>query len=276
MDTFFSDMKSYMEEAFSRWGVDALAAIALLIVGFWGGRILRALTRRALRRAGVDETLVPFCSGLVHYLVLAVVVVAALNLLGIQTTGLLAVLGSVGLAIGLAMKDTLSHFASGVMLLLLRPFRPGDFVDIAGTSGKVIEIGIFSTALNTSDNIRIEVPNGNIFGKNLKNFSANDIRRVDLVIGVSYDDDLGKASALIQSLLEEDGRILKDPAPSVVVGELADSSVNFLVRPWCSKDDFWSLKTDLLLKLKVQLEGAGFSLPYPQRDVHLSSPVPSN
>jgi small conductance mechanosensitive channel len=222
-----------------------------------------------LESRSVDASLIPFVSNLVYFVLFAAVVIAVLGLFGIETTSLVAVLGTVGLAIGLAVQGTLANFSSGVMLLLFRPFHVGDYVDAAGVAGTVSEIGVFSTVLNTPDNVRIIVPNSGIFGATIKNFSANDTRRNDIVLGISYDDDISKAIAAVNAVLRKDSRILSDPEPLVAVSELSDSSVNLVVRPWCRRDDYWSLRFDLIRKLKEELEQAGCTIPYPQRDVHL-------
>jgi small conductance mechanosensitive channel len=245
--------------------------MAVLIVGRWIAGALRRATRRALERARVDASLVPFVASLVYYLALTVVVIAVLNLFGIQTTSLIAVLGAAGLAVGLAMQGTLSNFAAGVMLLLFRPFRVGHYVEVGGTAGSVAEIGIFSTTLNTPDNVQITVPNSSVYGQVIKNYSANDTRRNDLVVGISYSDDIGRAVDAIQKALAADGRVLKEPEPVIAVGDLGDSSVNLVVRPWCRSDDYWSLRFDLTRALKEQVEAAGCRIPFPQRDVHLHS-----
>ena len=197
------------------------------------------------------------------------VVVAVLSQFGIETTSFIAVLGAAGFAVGLALQGTLGNFSAGVMILIFRPFRVGDFIDAGGTAGTVQEIGIFSTVLHSPDNVRIVVPNGQIYGSIIKNFTANDNRRNDMVVGVSYDDDLNRAHQVITQVLSEDSRVLADPAPTVAVSELADSSVNFVVRPWCTKEDYWALRFDLTKAFKERLEAAGCSIPYPQSDVHL-------
>jgi small conductance mechanosensitive channel len=253
----------------SQWGLQVVGAIVVLIVGRWIAGKLRRSTHRALERGKVDASLVPFLASLVYYVTLAVVLIAVLNLFGIETTSLIAVLATAGLAVGLAMQGTLSNFAAGVMLLLFRPFRVGDYVDVAGTAGSVAEIGLFSSTLNTPDNVRITVPNSSIYGEVIKNYSANDTRRNDLVLGISYGDDIGKAMSAIQQVLQGDSRVLKDPQPVIAVGELGDSSVNLVVRPWCKKEDYWGLRFDLMRTLKEKVEEAGCSIPFPQRDVHL-------
>jgi small conductance mechanosensitive channel len=256
-------------ELASGWGLQVLGAIAVLIVGRWVAGVIRKNVRRGLERAGTDASLVPFVTSLIYYLVLTVVVIAVLSLFGIETTSLIAVLGAAGLAVGLALQGTLSNFAAGVMLLIFRPFRIGDFVDAAGIAGTVQEIGIFVTILHTPDNVRMIVPNSEIGSGIIKNFSANEQRRNDLVIGISYDDDIGVAVRTIEKVLQSEKRVRSEPASVVVVGELGDSSVNLLVRPWCDASDYWPLRWDLTRKIKEELEKAGCSIPYPQHDVHL-------
>jgi len=253
----------------STWGVRVIGAIAVLVVGRIIAGWVRRAVRRSLERAKTDATLSPFLSGLAYYVVIAAVLIAVLNLFGIQTTSLIAVLGAAGLAIGLAMQGTLSNFAAGVMLLLFRPFGVGDFVEVGGSAGGVEAIGLFTTTMNTPDNVRIIVPNSAIFGSTIKNYSANEKRRNDMVFGISYDDDIPTALDTIRRVLAADGRVLADPEVTVAVAELADSSVNIAVRPWCKKEDYWALRFDLQQELKKELEAAGCSIPYPQHDVHM-------
>ena len=253
----------------STWGLQLAGALAVLIIGRFLCGLARKSVRRAMESRKVDPSLVPFVSNLVYFVLLAAVLIAVLGLFGIETTSLVAVLGTAGLAIGLALQGTLANFSSGVMLLLFRPFHVGDFIDAAGVAGTVVEIGVFSTILNTPDNVKIIVPNSGIFGATIKNFSANDTRRNDIVLGISYDDDISNAIAVVNAVLSKDSRILSDPEPVVAVSELADSSVNLVVRPWCRKEDYWGLRFDLTRKLKEELEQGGCSIPYPQHDVHL-------
>jgi small conductance mechanosensitive channel len=253
----------------STWGLRVAGALAVLVLGRFACGAARKAVRRGLESRGVDASLVPFISNLVYFVLLAAVVIAVLGLFGIETTSLVAVLGTAGLAIGLALQGTLGNFSSGVMLLLFRPFRVGDYIEAAGVSGTVSEIGVFSTTLNTPDNVRIIIPNSGIFGATIKNFSANDTRRNDIVLGISYDDDITNAIAVVNAVLGKDSRVLSDPEPTVAVSELADSSVNLVVRPWCRKEDYWGLRFDLIRKFKEDLEQGGCSIPYPQRDVHL-------
>lgn len=253
----------------STWGLRVAGALAVLILGRFACGAARKAVRRGLESRGVDASLVPFISNLVYFVLLAAVVIAVLGLFGIETTSLVAVLGTAGLAIGLALQGTLGNFSSGVMLLLFRPFRVGDYIEAAGAAGTVSEIGVFSTTLNTPDNVRIIIPNSGIFGATIKNFSANDTRRNDIALGISYDDDIANAIAVVNAVLGKDSRVLSDPEPTVAVSELADSSVNLVVRPWCRKEDYWGLRFDLIRKFKEDLEQGGCSIPYPQRDVHL-------
>ena len=251
------------------WGLRVLGALVVLTLGRILAGWARGAVRKVLNRGSVDATLVPFISNLTYYLMMAFVIIAVLGLFGIPTASVIAVLGAAGLAVGLALQGTLGNFAAGVMLLLFRPFRVGDFVDVAGIAGNVEEISIFSTILNTPDNVRITVPNGVVFGQTIKNFSANEQRRVDMVFGIGYSDDIGKAVDIIQNALQSDARVLKDPAAVVAVNELAESAVNLVVRPWCRKDDYWRLRWDLTRRLKEDLVAGGCNIPFPQRDVHL-------
>ncbi|MBW2694032.1 MAG: mechanosensitive ion channel [Deltaproteobacteria bacterium] len=253
----------------STWGLQLAGALAVLIIGRFLCGLARKSVRRAMESRRIDPSLVPFVSNLVYFVLLAAVLIAVLGLFGIETTSLVAILGTAGLAIGLALQGTLANFSSGVMLLLFRPFHVGDFIDAAGVAGTVVEIGVFSTIMNTPDNVKIIVPNSGIFGATIKNFSANDTRRNDIVLGISYDDDISNAIAVVNAVLSKDSRILSDPEPLVAVSELADSSVNLVVRPWCRKEDYWGLRFDLTRKLKEELEQGGCSIPYPQHDVHL-------
>jgi small conductance mechanosensitive channel len=253
----------------TQWGLKVVGALAVLVVGRIVAGMIRRAVRRGLERAEVDATLRPFLTGLVYYAALAVVVIAVLNLFGIETTSLIAILGAAGLAVGLALQGTLSNFASGVMLLVFRPFKVGDYVEAAGTAGSVEQVGVFNSILKSPDNVLIVVPNSQIYGQTIKNYSGFETRRIDMVMGISYDDDIGVAVETILSILGADERVLKDPAPVVAVNELADSSVNLVVRPWCQGSDYWTLKWDLTRRLKEGLEKAGCSIPYPQRDVHL-------
>ena len=263
------EMLSTATDLLSAWGIQVIGAIALLLVGRWVAGMIRRGVRRSLEKGNVDRALVPFFSSLGYYLTLTVVVIAVLSLFGVQTTSLVAVLGAASLAVGLALQGTLSSFAAGVMLLIFRPIRPGDFVEVAGQAGSVTEVGLFTTLMKTGDNIQIIIPNSSVYGAVIKNYNAHDTRRIDLVMGVSYNDDLGTAKRLIEETLGQDSRVLSDPAPTVAVSELADSSVNFIVRPWVKTGDYWPTRLDLTRALKENLEAGGCSIPYPQQDLHI-------
>lgn len=266
------DVRTLTDEAvllLSEWGLQVLGALVLLVVGWTGARWVRRAVRRALGRTRVDETLVPFLSSVAYYAVLVFVGVAVLNLFGIQTASIIAVLGAAGFAVGLAFQGTLSNFSSGVMLLIFRPFVVGDFVEVSDQAGTVAEIGVFATRLDTPDNVRITVPNSEVFGNVIKNYHANPTRRVDLEVGIGYDDDIGGALETARRVLAEDDRVLESPEPTLAVDSLGDSSVTLIVRPWCETGDYWPLRRELTRRLKERLERDGFSIPYPQRDVHV-------
>jgi len=253
----------------AEWTPKVLGAAAVLVFGWMFAGRARKFSRTALAASRIDDVLIPFLSGMIHVSIIVMVGVTSIGVLGISTASFVAVLGAVGLAIALAFQGTFSNFAAGIMLLTFRPFEVGDFVDVGGESGTVREVGIFSCVLHTSDNIEIRVPNSQIFGSTIKNFSTNDTRRIDIVIGVGYEDDLGVAIRTCLDVLAADARVLDDPSPFVAVAELGESSVNLCVRPWVARSDFFATKTDLLRALKENLEAAGCTLPYPQRDVHL-------
>lgn len=244
-------------------------AILILLIGRIIAGGIRSVVKKVMGARNVDPTIIGFVAGLVYAVVMVGVVLAALQRLNIQTTSFVAIIGAAGLAIGLALQGSLANFAAGFLLILFKPIRVGNFIEAAGTAGIVEEIGIFTTVMRTGDNRVIIVPNNSITSGNIVNFSSRDTRRVDLVIGVSYDDDLRAVKKLLLDILSEDERVLKDPEPTVGVVELADSSVNFCVRPWVKATDYWPVTFDLNMVIKERLEAAGFSIPYPQRDIHL-------
>jgi len=253
----------------STYALKLVVAILIFLIGKWIARKISKLIAKLLEKNNVDVTLISFLENLLYYTLLIVVVIAAVGQLGINTTSFLTIVGAAGLAIGLALKDSLSNFASGVMLILFRPFRVGDVVNVGGVLGKADKITIFNTILNTPDNQRMIVPNSAVTSNIITNVTANDTRRVDLVMGIGYDDDIPKAKELMTRIVGEDDRILSDPAPTIAVSELADSSVNFVVRPWVKTEDYWSVYFDLTEKIKMAFDEAGISIPFPQRDVHL-------
>jgi small conductance mechanosensitive channel len=251
------------------YGMKIVGALAILIIGRIVVGILTGALKKVMRKSKMDETLVKFLSSLTKTGLLVILFIVVLNQLGIQTTSFVAIIGAIGLAIGFALQGSLANFAAGVMLILFKPFKSGDFIEAGGTTGSVEEIGIFSTIMKTPDNKKIIVPNSNITGGNIVNYSAKETRRVDLVFGIGYDDDLKKAKQLLGQILQGDDRILKDPAPVVAVSELADSSVNFVVRPWVKSADYWGVYWDLTEKVKLTFDAESISIPYPQQDVHM-------
>lgn len=251
------------------YGLKVLAAIAILLIGRILVGIITSFVSKLLRKAKVDETLNKFISSLTKIFMLTVVIIASLNALGVQTTSLVAILGAAGLAVGFALQSSLSNFAAGVMLIIFRPFTTGDYVEAGGTSGSVEEIRIFNTVMKTPDNKKVIIPNGNIIGNNIVNYSAEEHRRGDMVFGIGYDDDLKKAKEILNRLVNEDDRILKDPATTVAGGELADSSVNFVVRHWVKTADYWGVFYDFTEKVKLTFDAEGISIPYPQQDIHM-------
>jgi small conductance mechanosensitive channel len=254
---------------FMSWGLRVLAALLVFVIGRWVAKALAAWFRRALGKTDADATLIRFLTSFVYIILIVLVVLTALSSLGINTTNFLAIFGAAGLAIGLALKDSLSNFAAGVMLVFFRPFKSGDYIEAAGIAGSVESIKIFNTVLKTADNRVITVPNSLIYADPITNFSAEDKRRIDLVIGIGYDDDIARAKALIQGVLSQEDRVLDDPAPAMILLELGESSVDIAVRPWVESGDYWAVRSDLLERIKRALEGAGLSIPYPQRDLHI-------
>ncbi len=254
-------------------GVDFAINLAIAIAIFYVGKIVIALVvrglRKVMRRQDVDPTLETFVCNLVRMALLVIVIIAAIGQLGIQTTSFIAIFGAAGLAVGLALQGSLSNFAAGVLIVLFRPYRVGDFVEAAGISGSVEQVQILTTVLKTGDNKQIIVPNGQIMDSIITNYSANDTRRVDMVVGVGYDDDLDKVRATIQELVAAEERILDEPACTIAVSELADSSVNFVVRPWVKTSDYWGVMFDLTEAIKKRFDKEGISFPFPQQDVHL-------
>jgi small conductance mechanosensitive channel len=249
-----------------------IALITALVIFYVGRLVVRMITRgmrKVMDAREVDKTLVTFVSNLVNMILMVVVVIAAVGALGVQTTSFIAILGAAGLAVGLALQGSLSNFAAGVLIIIFRPYKVGDWIEGAGVSGSVVEVQILTTILKTGDNKQVIVPNSQIMGSIITNYSANDTRRVDMVVGVSYEDDLDKVRKTIEELIAADDRILDDPAPTIAVSELADSSVNFVVRPWVNTADYWGVMFDLTEAIKKRFDQDGISFPFPQQDVHL-------
>jgi small conductance mechanosensitive channel len=269
MDQSIQDILQMVYGVLATYGINVVGALVIIVVGFMVAGWARRALERALSRSGkMDATLVRFFGSLVRYAIIAFVIIAALQQFGVEATSLVAVFGAAGLAIGLALQGTLSNVAAGVMLLMFRPFKIGDFVDIGGKTGTVKEVGLFTTELATGDNVKIIMPNGQIWGQAIANFSANPTRRVDLMMGIDYGDNIDTAMATINRVIGEETRALTDQDSTVAVAELADSSVNIVVRDWVNAADYWGVRWDLTKKLKEQLEADGISIPFPQQTVH--------
>ncbi|MCU7919869.1 MAG: mechanosensitive ion channel [Candidatus Thiodiazotropha sp. (ex Dulcina madagascariensis)] len=251
------------------WGTKVMMALLVFIIGRWLARVLTKTLEKIMIKGAIDQMLVSFLGNIAYAALLAVVVLAALEQLGVNTTSALAILGAAGLAVGLALKDSLTSFAAGVMLIIFRPFKLGDFVEAGGVSGVVEDIRIFHSVLRTGDNREITMPNAQIYSDTIINYSARETRRIDLVIGIGYTDDIKKARDLIMGILEAEETVLKEPAPTVMLLELGESSVDFAVRPWVKSSDYWTTRADLLEAIKTTFDKEGISIPYPQRDVHL-------
>jgi len=254
------------------WGINIALALAIFFVGRSVVRLIISIARKLLEKAGTDTILINFICAIANAVLILFIVVAALDRLGVDTTSLVALIGAAGLAIGLSLQDSLKNFASGVMLIIFRPFRAGDFVEAGGTAGVVETINIFNTVMRTPDNREVIVPNGAIYGGTITNYSARDTRRIDLVFGIGYDDDMRKAKEIMQTILDSHELILKDPAPAVAVAELADSSVNFYVRPWVKSEDYGNVRSELLESIKIAFDENGISIPFPQMELHMVKP----
>ena len=256
-------------ELIMTYGPPLVLAIVTLLAGLWIiNRFCRALDR-GFERSGMETTLRRFLNSLSNIGLKSLLLISVASMLGIETTSFIAVLGAAGLAIGLALQGSLANFAGGVLILIFRPYKVGDFVEAAGQSGIVKSIEIFSTVLTTGDNKTIILPNGSISNSAVINYSTQETRRVDLVFGIGYDDDLRRAKAVLESLINADERILKDPEPMVVVSNLGDSSVDITTRSWVNAADYWGVYFDLVENVKLAFDEEGISIPYPQTDVHL-------
>ena len=263
------DMENIISMYVVPWSINIGLAIVVFIVGRLIAKVLVKVIEGLLVRAKVDSMLVEFIRSIANAALLIVVIIASLDMLGLNTTSLIAMLGAAGLAVGLALQGSLQNFASGVLLIIFRPFQVGNYIDAGGISGTVEKITIFNTIMLTPDNREIIVPNGSIYGGTITNYSARATRRVDMVFGISYSDDIKKARDILMETLEADERVLKDPAPNVALSELANSSVNFVVRPWVNSGDYWDVKWDMNKKIKLALDANGISIPFPQMDVHM-------
>jgi small conductance mechanosensitive channel len=270
MFEFDSEQMSQMMDTYViPWGINIVMAILIYIVGKIVVGIIINLFGKVMQRSKYDDMLVDFIKAILKAILMLFVIIASLNELGVDTTSLVAILGAAGLAIGLSLQGSLQNFAAGVMLLVFRPFKAGDFVEAGGAAGVVKSISIFTTIMTSGDNKEIIVPNGQIYSGTITNYSAKETRRVDMIVGIGYDADLKRAKEVLKELAAADSRILQDPAPTIAVAELADSSVNFVVRPWVKSADFWGVKFDFTEAVKLRFDQEGISIPFPQMDVHL-------
>jgi small conductance mechanosensitive channel len=260
---------SYIDTYVIPWGTKIIFALLVFLIGRLIAKLLVKGLEKVMVKGKVDQMLVSFLSNIAYTALLAVIVLAALEQLGVNTTSALAILGAAGLAVGLALKDSLASFAAGVMLIVFRPFKLGDFVEAGGVSGVVEEIRVFHTMLKTGDNREITMPNAQVYGGTITNYSARETRRIDLVIGIGYGDDIKKARDLISQVIEADKTVLTDPAPTIMLLELGASSVDFAVRPWVKSGDYWTTRAALLEAIKTTFDKEGISIPYPQQDIHL-------
>lgn len=262
-------MSQMMDTYVVPWGINIVMALVIYIVGKIIVGILINIFGKVMARSKYDDMLIDFIKAIARAVLMLFVIIASLDQLGVDTTSLAAILAAAGLAIGLSLQGSLQNFAAGVMLLVFKPFKAGNFIEAGGATGVVKSISIFTTIMTTPDNKEIIVPNGAIYGGNITNYSAKETRRVDMVVGIGYDSDLKKAKEILNEMVAADDRILKDPAPTVAVAELADSSVNFVVRPWVASADFWNVKFDFTEAVKLRFDAEGISIPFPQMDVHV-------
>ncbi len=270
MDNLLSeDTLTQIQELLTVYGLKVIAALAIFIIGKIIAKAISTGVSNAMNKGGSDPILISFTTNMLYAALLAFVIIAALGQLGIQTTSFIAILGAAGLAVGLALQGSLANFAAGVLMIIFRPFKQGDFIEGAGVSGVIEEVHIFNTIMRTGDNKTIIIPNGSLMSGNIVNYSTKPTRRLDLVIGIGYDDDIKKAKQVLEELMASEERILKDPAPTIGLLELADSSVNFAVRPWVNSADYWGVHFDLLERIKLRFDDEGISIPYPQQDIHL-------
>jgi small conductance mechanosensitive channel len=251
------------------YGTQVLIAILIFFIGKWVARILTHAIVMGMNKNHIDQTISKFVGSILYAALFAFVIIAALSQMGIQTASFVALIGAAGLAVGLALQGSLSNFAAGVLLILFRPIRTGDFVETAGQAGVIDEVGIFSTIMKTGDNKVIIIPNSNVMSGNITNYSKEAIRRIDMVVGISYDADIRKAKQILEDIMAKEQRVLKDPEVTIAVAELAESAVNFVVRPWVNSEDYWPTKFTLLETIKLRFDAEQVGIPFPQMDIHL-------
>ncbi len=265
----WDEIQQFVVDRGTDFALNVLAALVIFVIGRWFARLGRRLAIAGMRRADIDETLRKFLSNIGYSLLLTFVVVAAVDRLGVDTTSFAAIIAAAGLAIGFALQGSLSNFAAGVLIIIFKPFQVGDYIEGGGTSGVVEEVHVFHTLMRTGDNIRIVVPNSQMTGDTIKNYSDKDTRRIDMIIGCGYGDDLLAVKDFLMQTITADERVLTEPEPAVALDELGDSSINFKVRPWVKNEDYWAVKSDLFEAIKLGFDARGFNIPYPTQDVHV-------
>jgi small conductance mechanosensitive channel len=264
---------TFYEKFIAPWSIKILVALIIFLIGQMIAKIISRILGRVLTHTKLDRILVEFIQSLANALLLVFVIVAALDQLGVNTNSVIAVLGAAGLAIGLALQGSLQNFAAGFMLLIFRPFKSGDFVEAAGTSGVIEKIGIFSTTMHTGDNKEVIIPNGSIYSSNIINYSKRPTRRIDMIFSIGYGDDIRLARDVIDSIIKDEPRVLAEPTPLIAVGELGASSVNFFVRPWVKTEDYWAVRYSLIEKIKLAFDEKGITIPFPQMDIRWNPPT---
>lgn len=273
MENLFSENLDLIGQYIVPWSIKIVAAVLIYIIGRWVAKLVVKSVVKLMEKSNVDESLRQFVGNIVGATLTVFIIIAAIEQLGVDTTSIMAIFAAAGLAVGLALKDSLSNFSAGVMLILFKPFKLGDLVTAGGSTGVVEGIQIFNTIMRTGDNQEIIIPNSHIYGASIINMSTRDTRRVDLVIGIGYDDNIGKAKQLIEEIITKNSLILTNPAPTIMVIELGESCIDIAVRPWVKTGDYWPVRADLLQTIKETFDDQGISIPYPQRDVHMFTKI---
>jgi len=269
MENLLSENSELLSQYIIPWGIKIVSAILIYVIGRWVTKLVVKSVAKLMNKSDVDESLTKFAGNIIGSVLTIFVLIAAIEQLGVDTTSIMAIFAAAGLAVGLALKDSLSNFSAGVMLIMFKPFKIGDFVNAGGSAGVIEEIQIFNTIMRTGDNQEIIIPNSHIYGGSITNVSARDTRRIDLVIGIGYDDNIGTAKSLIEEIISNNALILTDPAPTIMVLELGESCIDIAVRPWVKTGDYWGVRAELLQTIKETFDEKGISIPYPQRDVHM-------
>ena len=269
MENLLSENSELLSQYIIPWGIKIVSAILIYVIGRWITKLVVKSVAKLMIKSNVDASLTKFAGNIIGAVLTIFVLIAAIEQLGVDTTSIMAIFAAAGLAVGLALKDSLSNFSAGVMLIIFKPFKLGDFVNAGGSSGVIEEIQIFNTIMRTGDNQEIIIPNSHIYGGSITNVSARDTRRIDLVIGIGYDDNIGTAKSLIENIISNNSLILAEPAPTIMVLELGESCIDIAVRPWVKTGDYWGVRAELLQTIKETFDEKGISIPYPQRDVHM-------